>query len=171
MTGGLPHEHVEGELGVSGWEQARYPIEGSASWSLEMIYPTPEESKVYAYWLRHLSKGPKWDGLPFERREEIAIRLCEEVQAVAAATQMYRDLVARGMIIHKGERDKFWGDYSQFHPAPGYSIGPEPGAVPIVTFPVDRLQEISMPDPSRQPRPPFFAWKPKDLLQEVGYQE
>ena len=53
-----------------------------------MIYPTPEESKVYAYWLRHLSKGPKWDGLPFERREEIAIRLCEEVQAVAAATYL-----------------------------------------------------------------------------------
>lgn len=163
LLGGWPHEAVEQELGgLEGWVRAKHPIAGTASWRLEMIYPSQEESRVYAYWLRYLSNGPRWEELPFDRRRQIAVRLREEVQAVEAATQQYRDLAAEGKIWNLGETEKAWGDFVKVYPSPGHSIGPDPGPLPPVPLP---------PQPYRQPRPPFFAWKPKDLLKEVGYEE
>lgn len=189
MIGGWPHEHVEGELHLSGidggWVASQWESgQGQRTWKL--ITPSPEESLVYAYWLRYLSKGPKWDAIPtaspeqvtdllrhvarsaigdhlrFERQKQIAVRLREEIQAVYTNTQLYREGVKEGKLFPGfGESEKGWGDVMQDYPAPGYSIGPEPGPVPG-TPPTE---------PHRQPSPPFFAWKPKDLLKDVGYDD
>ena len=159
VIGGWPHEAVERELGgLDGWitaESERATSQGS--WKFEPI-ASPEESRVYAYWLRHLSKGPNWDGIPFEHRKQIAVRLRQDVQAVEAATRQYCEIVPR----YWGERMKHWGNVQEVYPAAGYSIGPEPGPLPTIPLP---------PEPYRQPMPPFFAWKPKDLLKEVGYED
>lgn len=164
IFGALPHEVVETELGgLKGWVREKTRIPGG--WSPQMIPPTPEESKVYAYWLRYLSKGPNWDAIPFERHNQIAVRLREEVQAVEAATKQYRDLAKEEKIWAAWKLDKIWGDVMQALPAKpgtGYSIGPEPGPLPPVPSP---------PEPYREPPPPFHLWQPKDLLKEVGYDD
>jgi len=158
----MPHDAVEQDLGAyhAWWGHPHEIYPGGTAFM--PIQVSLEESKVYAYWLRYLSKGPNWDSIPFDGQNQIKVRLREEVQAVAAKTQQIRKRVEEGKLFSGfGESEKYWGDVMQVYPSPGYSIGPDPGPVP----------DTESTNPNEQPRPPFFAWKPKDLLKEVGYDD
>ncbi|MBI4236303.1 MAG: hypothetical protein HY688_02990 [Chloroflexi bacterium] len=147
ITWGMPHDVVEAQLDMYEAPQLEE----------HQFSPSAEASKVYAYWLRHLSRGPQWENLPFERRLQIVVRLREEVQAVDAATQAYMHQVPLWLLLSKArEQLKLWGVPLPTR-LPKWSIDPEPGPVPA---------EFDL-----RSDPPFFAWKPKDLLREVGYEE